>query len=451
MTLVDRPRGCSLLALAALFLSCGGGEDEYSGYDSGTDTDTDTDTDADTDTDTDTDTGENETPPDLPALCTVDVFNAETSGDGDGRTPDVELLGASGLIVWSYDPQEDGMPEQWRIQVTPYDPLAPAIAPVEPFASSANALLPAVAARDGAFGLLWLDSRWDTACNPDAPPSCSVEVAFAALDAAGTPAAADPIRLTTSNRAMRGRPAIAKTPDGWLAAFGESDATDAMRLMSATVSAAGVPGTPQIISGDAAISANSSDVALAVSGDVAVAVWRDEDLSTIFAAPMSLAGAPAGEPVVVDQGVDTRFPRIVAGSGGFLVTWVRRTVEDYEVFSHLLTGTGALLGEPNRLTWTISDESFPVPAWSGARYGVLWFGNRANGTLECVDSNCEDQAFASVLDADGAMASVPVLLSNNPNPSSNGDLAFDGSGWTAAFELRRNARQQVYRGRMECE
>jgi len=155
--------------------------------------------------------------------------------------------------------------------------------------------------------------------------------------------------------------------------------------------------------------------------------------------------------VILDEGVDTFPPRIVAGNEGFLVTWSRRTVEDFEVFSHLLTGTGALLGEPNRLTWTISDESGAVPAWDGDTYAVLWFGNRANGTEECVDSNCEDQAFASVLDANGAMASVPVLLSNNPNPSSNGDLAFDGSGWTTAFEVRRNARQQVFRGRMECE
>ena len=221
--------------------------------------------------------------------------------------------------------------------------------------------------------------------------------------------------------------------------------------MAVSLTADGVPGTPQIISGDALVSANSADVALAAGDEVAVAVWRDDDLTTILAQPLSFDGAPVGDPAILDQGVLTRPPGIAAGGGGFLVTWSRRTVEDFEVFSRLLTGTGAPEGEGRRLTWTISDETGAVPAWNGTTWGVAWFGNRANGTEECVDTNCEDQAFASVLDADGEMASVPVILSDNANPSSNGDLAWDGSAWTMVFEVRRDWRQQVYRGRMVCE
>jgi hypothetical protein len=451
MALFDRARGFSWLALGMLASGCGGGEGSFVADAGDTDSATDTDVDTDTNTDTGTDTGEDETPPDLPALCSTDVFNTAASGLGDGRAPDVEAGTTAALIAWAYDPQEDAMPEQWRIQATAYDPLAPDIAPVEPFPLSPNALWPAMTARDDGFGLVWLDSRWDVACDPGDPDTCAVDVALAVLDAAGASTGAEPIRLTTSGLVARGRPAIAVTPDGWLAAWAEYDGTDTLRIMAVALTAEGVPGTPQIVSGDKQISGEAADVGLAAGGDVAVAVWQDQDLNTVYAQPISFDGTPVGDAAIVDQGVQTRPPRIAAGTDGFLVAWSRRTVDDFEIFSRLLTATGAPLGEPNRLTWTISDESGAVPAWDGDSYGVAWFGNRANGTEECVDPNCEDQAFASVLDADGAMASVPVLLSDNANPSSNGDLEWDGSGWTMVWEVQRDLRQQVYRGRFVCE
>jgi hypothetical protein len=449
-------RLCCLLLLASGVLggACGDDGSSFAAGDGGPDSGTDTDTDADTDTDTDTgsDTGEDEIPPDLPALCSVDVFNEETSGGGDGRQPEVawDTSSAAALIAWSYDPQGEGLPEQWRIQTTSYDPLAPEIVPVEPFTWSTVASWTAMAARDGGFGAVWLDSRWDPACEPEDPDSCAVDLAFAALDAAGAAAAADPIRLTADG-VRRGQPAIAGAPDGWLVAWAQADATATLRLVAAPLSADGVIAEPQIISGDESITGDSADVALAVGGTLAVAVWRADDPEAILAQPMAFDGTPIGEPVIVDQGVPARPPRIAASGDGFAVVWSRRTVDDYEVFSRLLTGAGAPLDEANRLTWTISDESDATVAWGGASYGVFWNGNRASGTEECVDPNCEDQAFASVLDADGALASVPVLLSDNANPSSNGELAWDGSGWTAVWEVRRDLRQQVFRGRMECE
>jgi len=450
MAHVERLCGLLLLVSGVLFGACGDDGGPFAAGDGGPDAGTDTDT--DTDTDADSDTGEDEIPPDLPALCSAVVFNAGTSGEGDGREPKIAwgTPSAAALIAWTYDPQDEGLPEQWRIQTTPYDPLAPDISPVAPFAlPSSVASWTAMSVRDSGFGAVWLDSRWDPACDVDDPDSCSVDLAFAALDDSGA-SAGDPVRLTTDG-VSRSQPAIAGTPDGWLVAWAEADDSDTQRLMALSLTADGVPGAPQIISGDEIVSNDSSEVAIAAGGTLAVAVWRGDDLDTILAQPMSFDGVPTGEPVIVDQGVQTRSARIAAGEDGFAVVWSRRSVDDYEVFSRLLTGTGAPLGEANRLTWTISDESGAVAAWDGTSYGVFWLGNRANGTEACVDTNCEDQAFVSVLDADGALASVPVLLSDNANPSSNGDLAWDGSGWTAVWEVRRDMRQQVFRGRLTCE
>jgi hypothetical protein len=454
MSHAERFCGLLLLAFGVLIGACGDDGSSFSPGDGGPDSGTDMDTDTDVDTDSETDTGEDETPPDLPALCSADVFNTATSGDGDGRDPKIAWGTTSGaaLMAWTYDPQDEDLPAQWRIQTTPYDPLAPEISAVEPFdLSSSVASLTAMSARDSGFGAVWLDSRWDPACDADDPESCAVDLAFAALDAAGAAFALDPIRLTADGL-PRSQPAIAGTPDGWLVAWAQTDAESDLRLVSLSLAPDGTPaGEPQVISGDELISSNAADVAIAVGETIAVAVWRGSGLDTVLAQPVSLDGAPIGDTVIVDQGVATRSARIAAGDDGFAVVWSRRTVDDYEVFARLLTSAGAPLGEASRLTWTISDEAGTTASWDGTSYGVFWLGNRANGTEECVDDNCEDQAFASVLDADGALASVPVLLSDNANPSSNGDVAWDGSGWTAVWEVRRDMRQQVFRGRMTCE
>jgi hypothetical protein len=56
-----------------------------------------------------------------------------------------------------------------------------------------------------------------------------------------------------------------------------------------------------------------------------------------------------------------------------------------------------------------------------------------------------------VLDADGAARSVAVRLSDDPNPSFVPSLAWDGAGWSAAWELLRNLRKQIRYGRMICD
>ncbi len=450
MTSIARRHSVLPLLAALLACGCGGGSDAGDAGPSDTDSQTETETDTGTGTDTDagTDTGEDETPPDLPSLCAATLFNAATSGDGDGRSPAIASADSS-VLAWMYDPQADGQPEQWRVQASEYAPDA-GTDPVasEPFSPAPAALSLAMAASGGVFGAAWLDSRWDPACDSNDPDSCLVDIAFTSLDAAAVPAAAEPSRLTT-NGAARAELAIAPTPTGWLVAWTTEDAGN-LRAAAMPVDTDGVAGVYQILSGNETFFSDSSSVALAAGPEIAVAVWS-ADLQSVVAQPVGFDGAAVGDPVVVDQDVPCTTPRIAASDDGFLVTWSRKTVSDFEVFSQLLDAGGAPLGAPNRLTWTTTDASGAVPAWSGSAFGVVWLSDRDNGSDECVNTDCTEQLFGSVLDAQGALASTPTLLSDNANHSSNAEVAWDGAGWSAAWEVRRNMRQQVYRGRFTCE
>jgi len=377
----------------------------------------------------------------------VDSFNTVASGEGDARFPSVSHS-TSSLASWLYDPEETGQPEQWRLQIGVYDPAASALTMMEPFTAVPSAESLAMATSASAFGAVWLDSRWDTACDPDAPDECSVDLAFASFDAAAEPAAAEPQRVTTTG-VFRSDLSIAATPTGWLVAWMAVE-SDSLSAFAAAIDAAGTIGTAHVISDDQPFFADSSDVSLAATSTTAVAVWS-ADLASVVAQVTGLDGTPTGDPITIDEDVPCAMPRIEASENGFLVTWSRKTYEDYEVYSQLLDANGAPTGSKNRLTWTTTDARGAIPAWNGSTYGVVWESDRANGSSSCVESNCRNQLFGSVLDAQGQLASEPILLSNNANDSSNAALAWDGAGWSALWEVRRELRQEVYRGRFICE
>jgi hypothetical protein len=451
MRFIVSRRGYLWFAAILLAGGCGGGADD--GADAGssdtdTQTETETETGTETETDTGTDTGEDETPPDLPELCATTLFNAVTSGEGDGRSPSIASSGST-VVGWLYDPEDAGTEEQWRVQAAAYDADAgtdPSVA--EPFTAVPAAQYMAMAVSGDAFGAAWLDSRWDPLCDPSDPDSCAVDIAFAVFDDAATPSGDEPLQITTTG-AARHELNLAPTPSGWLVAWTAAD-TGTLRAMAATIDASGVASAPQIISGEETFFNDSTGVALAAGPETAVAVWS-ADLSSVIAQVVGFDGVAVGDPIVVDDGASCMSPRITASEDGFLVTWSRKSYNDFEVFSQLLDSGGALVGSPNRLTWTTTDADGAVPAWNGSAFAVVWQCDRANGADACENEDCTAQLYGSVLDAQGALASVPTLLSDNANPSSNAEIAWDGAGWTALWEVRRNMRQQVYRGRFTCE
>ena len=414
-----------------------------SGIDSGTDTETDTESESESDT------GENETPPDLPSDCSATSVNIETSGTGDGRAPSV-AHNSETLMTWAYDDAGTAVPSSWRIQAATFASDG-GVSVQQPMSATIISKEPSMASRAGTFGAVWLDSRWDTACTANLQNNCHLDIAFMRFDPAGIPDNTTPFRITEVAN-IRTRPAIVGTDDGWLVAWAQPDTADTGTMMAVALPATGDPGgsvpTPIQVSDIEGV--NLPTISIAAVGTTAVIVWLAEGQQEIMARKLNLDATTSGDAFAIDEGLSVIGPAIVSGADDFLVSWSRRTVDDFEVYTRILDESGSPTGDMNRATWTVDNIMGSQPAWSGSSFALLWLSNRDNGAQECYDPACEDQVFVAELDELGAPRTAAVQLSNNPNPCAFPALSWDGIGWTALWELRRNMRQQIVRGRMTC-
>ncbi|HUT78399.1 MAG TPA: hypothetical protein VM285_11965, partial [Polyangia bacterium] len=412
--------------------------------------DSDSDGDTDSDTDGDTDTGEDEIPPDLPASCTADSVNLAVSGAGDGRWP-TAAGGAGGiLLAWAYDEQQEQA--DWDIQVsTCQSGIPPVIGPPqEPIAAATLSEKPDMAARGEVFGLAWLDTRWDADCQAANQDACQRDLAFIELTAAGQPANdAEPTRLTTGQN-PNGRPVVAATPSGWIVAWSQSQGSTSSSIKALAVDGEGQPGAVHAISDDGAAAPELSP-ALAAVGDQLLIVWLAVDRTAVFSRVIGADGAPQGQPLSVVEGSLCTRPGLTAGSGGFLLTYGRSKGADLEIRALRLDTAGVPIGDEQRVTWTSTDTTTAVPAWSGSEWAVAWLSDRANGASECQVASCQPQVFLTVLGADGAPRAREVWLSEDQNFAAELDLAWDGIGWLGVFELWRNLRKQIHWGHAFCD
>ena len=437
-------------ALAAPLATCSddGGDPEPD--DGGSDADADADADTDTDTDADTDTGEDDTPPELPAACSISVLHQPVSGDGDGRWPAIVRGGDHALITWAYDEQE-GEAEDWDVQVASFDlEAAPIVGEAaEPINPSALSEKPAMAHRDGVFGVVWLDARWDPACDTADLDACRRELAFLELDPTGQPVdSAEPVQITLDED-VNGRPSIAATSSGYLVAWNDTAGSSGTAQVVA-VGADGTPGAVHLL-GEQGAAAPMRRVAVAALGEQAIVAWLGIDQTNIYTQEIGPDGAPLGEPRELGDMTPCLRPRLAAGDDRILLTWTKRPVEDYDVYSIALDGSGAPIGDEQRITWTDRDVLYATPVWDGERFAVAWLGDRADGADECAVDSCNDQVFITALDAAGAPRARAVRVSDNPNDSSVADITWHPGGYTAVFEVRRNMRQQVFYGTILCD
>ncbi|MFO8070311.1 MAG: hypothetical protein R6V85_00430 [Polyangia bacterium] len=427
------------------FVTGDGGPDA----DADTDADADVDADADTDADSDTDTGEDETPPDLPQDCSELSVNQPASGEEDGRWPALAHGDGTTLMTWAYDEQQQT--PDWDIQVAGFDPgqEPPVGTPLEPASDTVLAEMPIIAARQSDWGLVWLDARWDSTCQADAPDDCRRELAFLGVDATGQPVgSSDPVQLTLDED-VNGRPTIAATESGYLLAWTDSYGSSAT-VRALALDADGNPGQVRDISGEYE-AAPDRRAWVASRGQSGMVAWLTVSQREIAVRKIGSDGAlQAEKTLVVDGDTLCQRPRLSAGADGYLLVWAERPHEDFEIFAMPLDADGDPAGDARRVTYTTNDVSHAVPAWNGSEWAVAWLSIKANGAQECAQSSCRDQVFATVLDAEGAPRSAPVTLSDNPNTCSELELAWDGSAWTAVWELRRNMRQQAFFGRFEC-
>jgi hypothetical protein len=438
----------SALTLAwALAFGCSPGDPAF---DVGDDTDTGTDGDTDADTDADTDTGEDELPPELPAACTADSVGVPLSGAGDGRWPAAAAGTGGGLVAFAYDDLQGAA--GFGVQSATCQAGVPPVlgAPQAALGGEGLSEKPALAVRGGAFGMAWLDTRWDADCQAANPDACRREVAFVELGADGLPAGGgEPLRLTVDED-PGGRPVIAATASGWLVAWARDQGSTGATVEVVSIGGAGQPGAVHAISGSGAAAAEQRP-ALATLGDQALVAWLTAGQDAIATRVVGADGAPAGEEVAAVEGTSCMRPRLAAGDGGYLLTYARPRGADLEIRALRLDTAGLPVGDEQRVTWTTTDTTVSHPAWSGSEWAVAWLSDRGNGASECQVSSCQPQVFVTVLDADGVPRAREVVLSEDQNFASEPELIWDGTGWLAVFELWRNLRKQIHWGHAFCD
>ena len=432
-----------------------------------TDSETASDTVADSASETDSETAldTEDFPPDLPDLCTrdrgqtaaseEDDWSSETKGDGRGP---VIVNGSETMMAWHYLSADDDA--AWEIQVAPFDPEpdgglpgpdegppGPRVNPADPGPVS---MFPDLTPRGNAFGIAWQDGRFDPTCEKETLSKCQRQLALLSVDGQGQALSSPvPIQVTMDANIATG-PSIVATEKGYIVIWSER-ASSASTVMAVAVGENGTLGNPhQISAGNDAD--NNRKARIAALGSVIVVVWGTSSQSKILGRTLGENAEPIGEIQSIQEDCNCLYPDISAGGSGFVVSWSETNGSDYEIFTRMLDGNGVPVAEAHQATWTTTDIfSSAVASSTGDTFALAWSATKDNGESECLVSTCHTQVLATLLDENGRVMSRPVMLSEDPNPVGQFDLAFDGTGWTAVYELPRLGRKQVFYGRMVCD
>lgn len=455
-------RGWLLLFATALGLvACAkGAGPEQIGRD--TDTVSETHSVATTATETGSDTEDDETPPELPKLCRVSLgattvsepAGQASSTKGDGRWPNLALGDERGLVVYAY--RDGAAPFDWDIRVADFDVAAHAsssspdpLVASEPVAKGIASRQPAAVATTKGYLVIFDDARWDPTCTANNLLSCRTDLGALALDATGAPlSGAGPVRLT-SGSGVSSWPGLASTDAGAFVGWVEAGQDGAAHAMVLSVDLDGNPGTARSLTPDADADGESR-VQLAVLGDTMLVVYGLESPARVAAQRLTLGGELIGQTLILDEGGGARGPAVTPTQAGFLVVWRKQLKNDYEIMARSVSDAGEL-GQTQRLSFTTTDVGEPAVAWNTEQALVTWTSARPSGSEKCSVASCNAQIQAVLVSLEGSLTAAELTVSDDANDQTRPVVAWDGGGWTIAWEARRNLRQEVFYGRITCD
>lgn len=166
------------------------------------------------------------------------------------------------------------------------------------------------------------------------------------------------------------------------------------------------------------------------------------DLGPGDAGPMEDAG-PACTPLaprpLATGAVAAAGPVIVAAGPGYGVAWsdVRGTAR--QLFFQRIDATGALAGEPTRVTSDEGASAAPDLVWTGSEFALAWHDDR--------DTNTE--IYFTRLSSTGAEIGSDVRVTLDPARSEFPSLAWTGDGYGVAWNDTRDGSFQIYFARLD--
>jgi len=319
-----------------------------------------------------------------------------------------------------------------------------------PVSSSAKSRGLTMTERQGEVGLLWVDSRWDTACDPTQDSACREELAFSRVDERGLPIdSSEPVQIQPGRR-IENRPALAATDEGYVAAWCEAESSKTV-VYAAGFDPAGVElGPPIPLTTDAGADGYGSP-SVASRGSRALVVWSGNGQRQIVSQIVDGRGRAVGEPVALHEGSQNTSPAVVTTGEGYAVAWSSAIVSHAEILVLLLDASGAPVGEPRRSTWLTGSATQPrIAAAPSGELMLIYRSSRQEGDESCAIASCPYQMYAAPLSASAARTARPLLLDDDPNMASYANVVYDGSGWSAVWQVARNLRQEVHFGQLIC-
>lgn len=464
-----RKRQWAILGIFAVFTIGCGGTKKNEEVDTQTSPPPDTETSSGQETDTPSET--EEPAPEFPELCVpqTELIGGEAvrqltlTDDGSGIYPSIAVNPETNdaLFVFAHI---DADTKIWQIKTAAYKTSAEAgeadgglvytreLKDVTvPSSGNAGSLNPSAVYGHGAFSMVWLDGRYNSACTADTIDTCGLDVLFLQTDEDGS-ALGEPVTLSNEDLgAPVGRPAIAVLPDGFLAVWTVVSDGDA-RLAAGLLDTTGALVDKAFLLGNF-VTDDSASPSVAVNDEAAVIVYNDADRQGVSALVWPHKDdEPPEEPISISEASDRNKNGVAAaGAEGFLVAWHGSKDGETQILVRALNAEGEVSGDIQQATWT-EGVGAPAVAALDDTYAVAWTSAYEKGSDECaVPDWCASQIFVAIVDEHGQAAAEPVRLSEDANDSSNAMIAWDGVGWTAVWQTERTYRTRLFFGQITCE
>ncbi|MBN2804239.1 MAG: hypothetical protein JXR91_14180 [Deltaproteobacteria bacterium] len=452
----------SIVALSLFAISFLGGCSSSSNSGDGDKNETDDDsdslilTDSNSDSSTygysDSDSNLIETPPELPVKCEIISRNQQLSGMGDGKNLSIDFDGTDVFGAWTYVTSQETLP---HIETGMFQSETGSFDIQSYLSGSVIAEDTFLTASDGKFALVWLDGRtdWDPDCLSSNVDKCIKDVAFMTFKG-GFPEASAPLRITENRDNIIGRPKAASIDNSFIVVWRESGSLGGTTVFLSIVDSDLNVGKPVKISDDDH-GDTFDNLILSASSESILVMWSTLHNYEIEFRLLNPDGTIKSEIKKIDTASQYFYPSSAADDNGYLVSWSRKLVNDYEIFTQRIDEDGNLEGEENRITFTDSDiyeSKLSFSSHDGLM--ITWLSSKENGSTTCIDSSCSKKAFAAPLNIDGTLQASPLFIGPGTDylaSSENLSLSFAKDRWITGYESFRNFRTQLAYSTFVCK
>ncbi len=265
----------------------------------------------------------------------------------------------------------------------------------------------------------------------------SPRIYFAKLDAAGARVGEErPINVTFA-ASSSSLPALVWNGNGFGLAW-QDDRDGVAEIWFARLDADGARQGDEVQVTDTNLP--STVPALAWNGNGYGVSWaenRDGNVDVLFAR-LGADGRIVGDVVgVAEQATTSTAPDVVWNGNGYALAWQDTRDGNAEIYVARLSAGGQRVGDDMRVTDDPRPSLDPSLVWNGAGYGVSWYDRR--------DGN--DEIYFAHLSAAGANTSGDLRISNAAGTSQLPSLAWNGGEYAVSWYDGRHGPQQIYVGR----